>query len=72
MVVNLLVRYLGIPLEADSRRMTTWKPIIEKIEKRLSVWQASLISKVGRSVMIKFVINSLPFYFLGLFKMPNK
>ena len=59
-VADLPIKYLGIPLGANPRRKETWKPIIEKIEKKLSGWRASLLSQAGRLVLIKSVINSLP------------
>ena len=43
----------------------------DKIEKKLSGWRASLLLKVRRLVLIKTVLNSLPNYYLGLFKMPK-
>lgn len=35
-VASLPIKYLGIPLGANPKRVETWKPIIEKIEKKLS------------------------------------
>ena len=58
MVVNFLVKYLGIPLGAEPRKVATWRPIIDKIEKKLNGWNS--------------MINSLLLYFLGLFKMPSQ
>ena len=71
MVVNLHVKYLGIPLCANPKKVSTWRLIIEKIEKKLNRWKASLSSKAGKLVMIKAILNRLPLYFLGLFKMLN-
>nr|XP_029146996.1 uncharacterized protein LOC114924945 [Arachis hypogaea] len=34
---NLQVRYLGISLGANPRRVNTWKPIIDKVEEKLSL-----------------------------------
>ena len=65
---KLPITYLGIPLGASPRRVSTWRPILEKIEKKLS---SGLLSKVGRLVLIKIVLNSLPIYYLGPFKMPK-
>ena len=35
-VMNLPVKYLDIPLDANPKRVETWQPIINKIKKRLS------------------------------------
>ena len=66
---SLPITFLGIPLGANLRRVSTWRPIIAKIEKKLNEWRANLLSKVGRLVLIKIVLNSVPLYYLGLFKM---
>ena len=57
---------------ANPKNISTWRPTIEKIKKKVNGWKANLLSKAGRLVMIKFVINSLLLYFLGLFKMPSQ
>ncbi|XP_057733852.1 uncharacterized protein LOC130949032 [Arachis stenosperma] len=67
----LPVRYLGISLGANPRLVKTWKPVIEKVEEKLNLWKAKVLSKAGKLVLIKSVINSLPIYYLSLYKMPN-
>ncbi|XP_057746515.1 uncharacterized protein LOC130965771 [Arachis stenosperma] len=67
----LPVRYLGISLGANPRLVKTWKPVIDKVEEKLSLWKAKVLSKAGKLVLIKSVINSLPIYYLRLYKMPN-
>lgn len=58
-------------LGGNAKRKKFWEPIIQKIEKRLSLWKSKLISKVGRGQLIKSVLNNLPSYYLSLFKIPN-
>ncbi|XP_016168537.1 uncharacterized protein LOC107611089 [Arachis ipaensis] len=67
----LPVRYLGISLGANLRLVKTWKPLLDKVEEKLSLWKAKILSKAGKLVFIKSVINSLPIYYLSLYKMPN-
>lgn len=69
---NLPISYLGIPLGACPGRFETWKPIIDKVENRLSLWKAKCLSKAGRLVLIKSVLDNLPIYYLSLFCMPKK
>lgn len=47
-----------------------WDPIVEKFEKRLSVWKSSKLSLGGRIVLINLPMSSLPFYFMLVFKCP--
>ena len=68
-VVHLPIRYLGIPLGANPKKVSTWKPVLEKIENRLALWKAKLLSRAGRLVLIKSVLNNLPLYYLSIFKM---
>ena len=65
------MKYLGTPLGVNSKRIDTWKPIINRIENKLSTWKCKFLSKPGRLVHIKLVLNSLPLYYLGLLKMPK-
>ncbi|XP_016204774.1 uncharacterized protein LOC107645293 [Arachis ipaensis] len=67
----LLVKYLGIPLGANPRLVKTWKPIIDKVEDKLSLWKSKVLNKVKKLVLIKAVLNSLSVYYLSLYKMPK-
>ena len=71
-IVSLPIMYLGIPLDANARKETTWKPILEKIEKRLAGWKTNLLSRARRLVLIKSVLNSLLMYYLNILKLPKK
>ena len=71
MVVPLPIKYLGIPPGANPNRLDTWKPVLDKIWMRLSGWKANVLSKAGRIVLIKSVLNNLPISYLSLFRMPK-
>lgn len=71
-LVELPISYLGIPLGANPRNTETWRPVISRIQKRLSMWKAKVLSRAGRLVLIKSVINNMPLYYLSLFRMPKK
>ena len=40
---KLPTTYLGIPLGANPRKSSTWKPILDKVEKRLNVESKNII-----------------------------
>ena len=63
--------YLGFPLGANFNTYVAWKPILKNIENRLASWKVRLLSRAGRLTLIKCVLNSLPVYFMSLFKMPR-
>ncbi|XP_071687637.1 uncharacterized protein [Rutidosis leptorrhynchoides] len=64
--------YLGLPIGVPSTKASSWHPIIEKFEKRLSDWKAKTISYGGRLTLIKSVLSSLPLYYFSLFHAPTK
>ncbi|KAL1331391.1 hypothetical protein AAHE18_12G181400 [Arachis hypogaea] len=66
---TLPVKYLGIPSGANPRLVKTWKPIIDKVEDKLSLWKAKVLNRAEKLVLIKLVLNSLPVYYLSLYKM---
>ncbi|MCH88765.1 RNA-directed DNA polymerase (Reverse transcriptase), partial [Trifolium medium] len=63
-------KYLGLPVGANPRRMSTWDPLVEKIRRKLNSWGNKLISLGGRIVLIKLVLNSIPIFHLSFMKMP--
>ncbi|CAL5331078.1 unnamed protein product [Camellia sinensis] len=44
---QLPLKYLGLPLGANPSRRQTWKPIIEKVKKKLAGWKRKLLSFAG-------------------------
>lgn len=64
-------RYLGLPLSIKSLRKEDWWSIIEKIEKRIEGWQAKLLSRGGRLVLVNSVLANLPLFFLSVFRAPS-
>lgn len=48
--------------------MFTW--IIARVNKKLEGWKENLISKAGKEVLIKSVVQALPQYAMSIFKIP--
>ncbi|GFZ17169.1 hypothetical protein Acr_26g0004390 [Actinidia rufa] len=67
----LPIKYLGLPLGANPKLKSTWKPVVDKIKFRLSSWKRRQLSFGGRIVLIKAVLLSLPLYYMSIFKMPE-
>nr|XP_043615758.1 uncharacterized protein LOC122587654 [Erigeron canadensis] len=70
-VESLPFKYLGIPIGASPKRVSTWEPIISKFRKRLTRWKANLMSIGGRSTLVSSVLGSIGNYFLSIFHMPK-
>jgi len=62
--------YLGLPIGGDSRKLSFWKPVVDRIVARLSVWNNKVLSSGSRLILLKYVLSSLPIYFLSFFKAP--
>ncbi|KAJ0716245.1 putative reverse transcriptase zinc-binding domain-containing protein [Helianthus annuus] len=64
--------HLGLPIGANMNLARNWKSVVEVFRNRLSLWKAKTLSYGGRITLIKSVLNSLPTYYLSLFKAPVK
>lgn len=67
---SLPLSYLGLPLGANPRKKSTWKPVVEKFKKKLASWKRRFLSFAGRVTLIKSGLSNLPVYFLSIFKLP--
>ncbi|XP_071740089.1 uncharacterized protein [Rutidosis leptorrhynchoides] len=63
--------YLGLPIGVPTSHASSWKPIVEKFDKKLSDWKAKSISFGGRLTLIKSILSSIPLYYFSLFHAPS-
>jgi hypothetical protein len=64
-------KYLGLPVGANPRLMSTWKPMIDVIRGRIGSWGNKYLSFGGRIVMLNAVLNAIPIFYLSYLKMPT-
>ncbi|GAU16975.1 hypothetical protein TSUD_37330 [Trifolium subterraneum] len=64
--------YLGLPIGGDSRRLSFWEPVLDRLKNRLSGWKNRFLSFGGRLVLLKSVLSSLPIYVISFFKAPSE
>lgn len=62
--------YLGLLLCSGKAGKSIWNPLVERVEKRLSVWNAKYLSLGGRITLTKAVLSSLSVYYLSVLKCP--
>jgi hypothetical protein len=57
--------YLGLPLSPTKLAPSAFQPLIDRIDKYLAGWCASLLSKGGRLTLLSAVLDSLPTHFMA-------
>jgi len=63
-------KYLGIPLDWGSSKRDMFAWIHTRVNAKLAGWKEQLISKGGKEVLLKSVIQALPQYAMSIFKIP--
>ena len=64
-------RYLGNPLFFSNNKRADFDFLKQKISARIEEWQAKLLSKAGRTTLIKLVALSIPTYTMSSFLVPK-
>lgn len=64
------MNYLGATIGGSPKKKVFWKPLARKIKTKLNAWRCSIISKAGRLVLIKAILNAIPTYWMGIHKVP--
>ena len=52
--------YLGIPLSVRKLRKSELQPLVDKIVTGLPPWKANLLTKAGRTVLVKAKLSAIP------------
>ena len=63
-------KYLGLPSLVGKDKKASFSYIKERVWRKLQVWEGRLLSQAGREVLINFVIQAIPTYTVGCFKIP--
>ena len=63
--------YLSFLLGDNMNKCSAWKLVMDKIQSRLATWKAKILSRAGQLTLIKSVLNTLPIYYMSMFKMPK-
>ena len=65
-------KYLGLPSMVGRSKEATFGFIKDCIQHKINNWSSKCLSKVGREVMIKSVLQSIPSYIMSIFLLPKK
>ncbi|KAL0004830.1 hypothetical protein SO802_012391 [Lithocarpus litseifolius] len=63
-------KYLGLPSFVGKRKKASFNYIKERVWRKIQGWEGKLLSQAGREVLIKSVIQAIPTYTMGCFKIP--
>lgn len=70
-LVTLPVRYLGIPLGAESLKMPQYAPLIKRLRDNIQFWQPCSLSYTGRLELIKSVLQGVSCFWLSILPVPQ-
>ncbi|XP_040998224.1 uncharacterized protein LOC121244278 [Juglans microcarpa x Juglans regia] len=63
-------KYLGLPAMVGRSKYKTFRGVKEKVWKKIKSWKNSFLSLAGKEVLIKAVLQAIPSYTMGVFKLP--
>ncbi|KAL0394970.1 UNVERIFIED_CONTAM: LINE-1 retrotransposable element O protein [Sesamum latifolium] len=64
-------KYLGLPTIAGRSKRELFESIKDRIWSKLHCWLAKKLSQAGRGVLLKIVLQSIPIYAMGCFRLPD-
>lgn len=70
-VSDLPVRYLGLPLFSGHLSKVHYRPLLDKIKRRLEDWKVRLLSMVGRLELIMSTLNAYSLFWTSAFLIPS-
>jgi len=65
------LKYLGFHLKPTNYKKEDWIWLLEKLEKKLKVWSFKWLSRAGRLVLVKSVLEAIPVYWMSLSWIPK-
>ncbi|GKU90863.1 hypothetical protein SLEP1_g4808 [Rubroshorea leprosula] len=64
-------KYLGLPLIIGRKKAICFDSIRERVWSKIKGWKTKLLSRAGREILIKAVVQAIPTYCMGCFKLPQ-
>ncbi|XP_058745919.1 uncharacterized protein LOC131618775 [Vicia villosa] len=64
-------KYLGLPSMIGRSKKAVFSFVKDKIWKRINSWSGRSLSKAGKDVMIKSVLQSIPAYIMSVYLIPD-
>jgi hypothetical protein len=64
-------KYLGLPSMIGRSKTATFSFIKDRIWKKINSWKGRALSKAGKEIMIKSVLQSIPSYIMSIYVLPK-
>lgn len=64
-------RYLGLPAMVGRAKKQAFASIHSRVQKHLEGWKERFLSQASKEILIKAVIQAIPTYNMGVFKLPK-
>ena len=64
-------KYLGAPMVESTIKQVSWKEMLEKINKKLSLWTFKALNFPSRLILVKLVLQAMPMYLFSVLAAPK-
>ncbi|XP_021750437.1 uncharacterized protein LOC110716111 [Chenopodium quinoa] len=61
-------KYFGIPTNVGRSKKVIFEAVFDRIWKKLQGWKEKLLFRAGKEIILKFVIQAIPTYLMGVYK----
>lgn len=66
---SLPFKYLGLPVGSNPRLAAMWEHLVNLLSRMLLSWKHMYVSLGGRVILLNYILNSIPIFFLYFLKM---
>lgn len=63
-------KYLGIPSDWGASKKDIFAWILARVNSKMESWKENLLSRAGKEILLKSVVQAIPQYAMSIFKIP--
>lgn len=64
-------KYLGLPMVFDKSKKVSFASVKDRVSKKLQGWKENLLSRAGKEILIKAIVQAIPTFAMSCFKLPT-
>ena len=61
-------KYLGLPTIYGRSKKVLFRELLDRMWKKLRGWKEKLLSRAGKEILLKPIIQAIPTYLIGVYK----